>query len=172
MRQKFTTKEKRWCLVPCIKLVNLGKKHISDFQKTRKFLNNFTFFHIDINPFLLAGPLHCNCIFKNKTKQCLKFGKDLFSRVFYKFYFSLRRSGCHPPRVVWSKLVVWTVLVRVWFFGGRRGFYLRSACSCELATQNVAPSAPKPPPTPLHVQSCCALHSFIVVRRANFHLQS
>ena len=105
MRQKFTTKEKRWCLVPCIKLVNLGKKHISDFQKTRKFLNNFTFFHIDINPFLLAGPLHCNCIFKNKTKQCLKFGKDLFSRIFYKFYFSLRRSGCHPPCLGWLRLV-------------------------------------------------------------------
>ena len=105
MRQKFTTKEKRWCLVPCIKLVNLGKKHISDFQKTRKFLNDFTFFHIDINPFLLADPMHCNCIFKNKTKQCLKFGKDLFSRVFYKFYFSLRRSGCHPPRFGWPRLV-------------------------------------------------------------------
>ena len=40
---------------------------------------------------------HCNCIFKNKTKQRLKFGRNLFSRVFYKFYFSLRKSGCHPP---------------------------------------------------------------------------
>ena len=121
MRQKFTTKEKRWCLVPCIKLVNLGKKHISDFQKTRKFLNNFTFFHIDINPFLLAGPLHCNCIFKNKTKQCLKFGKDLFSRVFYKFYFSLRRSGCHPPHFGWTRLVRSTTTLNVlgvWVAGG------------------------------------------------------
>ncbi|OUT18146.1 large repetitive protein [Campylobacter concisus] len=49
---------------------------------------------------MLAGPLHCNCIFNSKAKQCLKFGKDLFSRVFYKFYFSLRRSGCHPPHFV------------------------------------------------------------------------
>ena len=136
MRQKFTTKEKRWCLVPCIKLVNLGKKHISDFQKTRKFLNNFTFFHIDINPFLLVGPLHCNCIFKNKTKQCLKFGKDLFSRIFYKFYFSLRRSGCHPPRVVWPRLVRSATTLNVlgvWV----AGIYLHK-----------------------NIQGCCALRSF------------
>jgi hypothetical protein len=97
---KIHYKGKTLMLVPCVKLINLGKKHISDFQKTRKFLNDFTFFHIEINPFLLAGPLHCNCIFNSKAKQCLKFGKDLFSRVFYKFYFSLRKSGCHPPREV------------------------------------------------------------------------
>ena len=147
MRQKFTTKEKRWCLVPCVKLVNLGKKHISDFQKTRKFLNDFTFFHIEINPFLLAGPLHCNCIFNSKAKQCLKFGKDLFSRVFYKFYFSLRRSGCHPPCLGWPRLVRSTTtlnVLRVWVVG----IYLHK-----------------------NIQGCCALHSFIVVRRANFRLQ-
>ena len=139
MRQKFTTKEKRWCLVPCIKLVNLGKKHISDFQKTRKFLNDFTFFHIEINPFLLAGPLHCNCIFNSKAKQCLKFGKDLFSRVFYKFYFSLRKSGCHPP-VVWPRLVRSTTTLNVlgvWV----AGIYLYK-----------------------NIQGCCALHSFNLKR--------
>ena len=149
MPVKFISKEKRWCLVPCIKLVNLGKKHISDFQKTRKFLNNFTFFHIDINPFLLAGPLHCNCIFKNKTKQCLKFGKDLFSRVFYKYYFSLRRSGCHPPQVMWSRLVVWAVLVRVWFLvaEGDSTYGLLAVASLRRKT------SPLPPPSP-HLPHC------------------
>ena len=151
MRQKFTTKEKRWCLVPCVKLINLGKKHISDFQKTRKFLNNFTFFHIDINPFLLAGPLHCNCIFNSKAKQCLKFGKDLFSRVFYKFYFSLRRSGCHPPRVVWPRLVRSTTTLNVlgvWVVGIRGGFVILA-------------------PLYLHknIQGCCAGHRFNLKNR-------
>ena len=136
MRQKFTTKEKRWCLVPCVKLINLGKKHISDFQKTRKFLNDFTFFHIEINPFLLAGPLHCNCIFNSKAKQCLKFGKDLFSRVFYKFYFSLRRSGCHPPYFGWPRLV-------------------RSATTLNVLVVWVEGIYPHK-----NIQGCCALRSF------------
>ena len=147
MRQKFTTKEKRWCLVPCIKLVNLGKKHISDFQKTRKFLNNFTFFHIDINPFLLAGPLHCNCIFKNKTKQCLKFGKDLFSRVFYKFYFSLRRSGCHPPCLRQLNLLFelcW------WKFGfwWQKGFLLTVCLQLRACDAKRRPFRPQTPTYP------------------------
>ncbi|RKV92828.1 MAG: large repetitive protein [Campylobacter sp.] len=50
-----------------------------------------------MNLFLSPRRAHFNCIFRNKARQCLKFGRNLFSRVFYKFYFSLRKSGCHPP---------------------------------------------------------------------------
>ena len=39
----------------------------------------------------------------------------------------------------------------LFFLGGGRGFYLRS----------VAPSAPKPTPTPLHVRGCCTACRFI-----------
>ena len=42
-------------------------------------------------------PCHCDCIFKQKTKQVTQIFKYIPRCPFYTTYFAFRRTGVHPP---------------------------------------------------------------------------
>jgi hypothetical protein len=51
---------------------------------------------------LLNCACHCNCFFKRKTSSALKCAKNLcFKRCNCRFY-SFRRSGAHPPKILFT----------------------------------------------------------------------
>lgn len=54
---------------PC----KLALRDLRDFDRFGEtFITKFDFIVATLSPFLRKGSIHCNCIFKNRTRDCLK----------------------------------------------------------------------------------------------------
>ena len=63
------------CKLALRDLRNLGKTGVT-------FITKFDFITPVLSPFSSKNSLHCNCIFKNKTKACIKAHKFPLKNIF------------------------------------------------------------------------------------------